>query len=188
MMKNFQFSIFNFQRDLPRSKRSFASGFTIIETLIAISILVLAVTGAFSAAHNGMTSALFSKDQITAFYLAQEGIEQIRNLRDRNGLQGVGWMNGIANAGDPCQFSSTCYVDAVNTTHLIACSGTCPNLRINTNGFYSYDSGTESKFRREVVMTEVVTNQEIEVKSTIYWSKGLINRSFTATERLFNWQ
>ena len=102
-------------------------GFTLVETLIAISILVLAVTGSFAAAHNGMTSAVFSRDQITAFYLAQEGIEQVRNLRDKNGLIGANWMTGIANAGDPCEPGFTCYVDALNTPHLIKCTaaGSC---------------------------------------------------------------
>ena len=164
-------------------------GFTLVETLIAISILVLAVTGAFSAAHSGMTSALYSKDQITAFYLAQEGIEQIRNLRDQNSLTSSNWMNGIANPGNPCEIGFTCYVDALSdTTPLIRCSGTCPNLRMNTNGFYSYDSGTDTRFRREVRITTINGN-EVVVESTVFWSKGLlVDRSFTAREHLFNWQ
>jgi prepilin-type N-terminal cleavage/methylation domain len=175
-------------------------GFTLVETLIAISILVLAVTGAFSAAHSGMTSALYSKDQITAFYLAQEGIEQIRNLRDQNSLTSSNWMNGIANSApteDPCAPGNTCYVNALSEfTPLVRCPGTapsqtCPNLRINGPGFYSYDVGpetVETRFRREVRMT-IITNNEVMVESTVYWSKGLlVDRSFTAREHLFNWQ
>ncbi len=170
-------------------------GFTLVETLIAISILVLAVTGAFSAAHSGMTSALYSKDQITAFYLAQEGMEQVRNIRDRNGISALNWMNGIANAGnpsgtgDPCEVGFTCYADALNSaTPLTRCSGACPNLRLNNNGFYSYDSGTETRFRRELRVSTINGN-EVVVESTVYWSKGLlVNRSFTAREHLFNWQ
>lgn len=165
------------------------NGFTLVETLIAISILVLAVTGAFSAAHSGMTSALYSKDQITAFYLAQEGMEQVRNLRDRNGISALNWMNGIANPGDPCEVGFTCYADALDSaTPLTRCSGTCPNLRLNTNGFYSYDGGTETRFRRELRVSTINGN-EVVVESTVYWSKGLlVERSFTAREHLFNWQ
>ena len=48
-------------------------GFTIIESLVAISILTLAITGATSAIQAGISSYTFSKDQIIAFYLAQEG-------------------------------------------------------------------------------------------------------------------
>jgi len=165
------------------------SGFTLVETLIAISILVLAVTGAFSAAQSGMTSALHSKDQITAFYLAQEGIEQIRNLRDENGLTGVNWLTNIANPGDPCALGNKCYVDTLNTSNpLTGCFGACPNLKLNVNGFYSYDSGDDTRFRREILVTSVGPN-EIKVEATVFWSKGvLVDRSFTATEHLLNWQ
>ena len=112
-------------------------GFTLVETLIAISILVLAVTGAFAAAHNGMMSSLYSKDQVTAFYLAQEAIEQIRNLRDQNGISGnaQGWLAGIANAGDPCAVGNVCYVNALSSSApLIQCPAVCPNLLLNSNG------------------------------------------------------
>ena len=166
-------------------------GFTLIETLVAVSILVLAVTGAFSAAHNGMMSSLYSKDQVTAFYLAQEAIEQIRNLRDQNGIRGnpQGWLSGIANPGDPCTFGNTCYVDALNdAAPLILCPATCPTLLLNNNGFYSYDNGTTTKFRREVNISSISAN-EIVIEATVYWTKGvLVDRSFTAREHLFNWQ
>jgi prepilin-type N-terminal cleavage/methylation domain-containing protein len=170
-------------------KKTNQKGFTLVETLVAISILVLAVTGAFSAAHNGMMSSLYSKDQITAFYLAQEAIEQIRNMRDSNGLVPTGWMNGIANVGDPCELNTTCYVDALSSSApLVRCSGVCPNLLMNTNGFYSYDSGSATKFRRQVTITAINAN-EIVVAVSVYWSKGiLVDKVFTAREHLFNWQ
>ena len=56
-------------------------GFTIIESLVAISILVVVITGTLTAIQTGLSSYIFSKDQIIAFYLAQEGFEQIRNIR-----------------------------------------------------------------------------------------------------------
>lgn len=164
-------------------------GFTIIETLIAISILVLAVTGAFSAAQNGISSAIFSKDQIVAFYLAQEGVEYVRNMRDQNGLANVNWMQGIAEPGDPCQFGTTCRVDAVvSSGNLVACSGSCPNVKINENGFYTHQSGTDTQFRREITLTNVVPNREVAITVRITWFKGLVNREFVARENIFNWQ
>lgn len=162
-------------------------GFTLVETLVAISILILAVTGAFSAAQNGISSAIFSKDQIVAFYLAQEGMEHIRNLRDQNGLRGVNWMTDIALPGDPCQFGTTCRVDAVNNT-IAACSGTCPRVKLNNNGFYAHDTGVDTQFRREITLTELVDEKEVAIAVRVTWSKGLVNREFVARENIFNWQ
>lgn len=164
-----------------------SKGFTLVETLIAITILILAVTGAFAAAQNGISSAIFSKDQIVAFYLAQEGVEHIRNLRDQNGLAGTTWLDGIADPGDPCAFGNTCRVDAVANT-IAQCVSTCPNIKLNDFGFYAYDSGTDTKFRREIILTPVVGNKEVAITVRVTWSKGLVNREFVARENIFNWQ
>jgi Tfp pilus assembly protein PilV len=173
----------------PRTKK-LEAGFTLIETLIAISILILAVTGAFAAAQNGISSAIFSKDQIVAFYLAQEGVETIRNRRDQNGLAGANWLSGIAEAAeDPCLFGSVCRVDAINQT-ITKCSGglgSCPNLKLNNSGFYAYDSGNDTQFRREIVLEQVSVN-EAAITVIVSWSKGLVQRSFRARENIFNWQ
>src|SRR3989344_8567617 len=109
-MKNFQFSIFNFQ-----TKRK-SGGFTIIESLVAIAILVLAITATASAIQTSISSYIFSKDQIIAFYLAQEGLEQVRNIRDENALVGRNWLTGLsANSSDPCYFGNACIVDPLDS-------------------------------------------------------------------------
>ncbi len=74
-------------------------GFTLVETLVAISILVIALTGPLAIVAQSLKSSYFSRDEITAAYLAQEPIEYIRNLRDQNGLRYTNasqWMNGIS--------------------------------------------------------------------------------------------
>jgi prepilin-type N-terminal cleavage/methylation domain-containing protein len=168
-------------------------GFTIIESLVAITILVLAITGAMSVTQTGISSYIFSKDQIIAFYLAQEGFEQIRNIRDENGLQQQNWLTGIsANPADPCYFGNACIVDPVNSSIPTRCtggSGNCPVLRQNTTtGFFGYDlSWPTTIFRREISLTQINAN-EISILVTVNWSKGLVNRQFRARENILNWQ
>ena len=177
---------------IPKTK-----GFTLIETLIAISILVLAVTGAFAAAQNGISSATFSKDQIVAFYLAEEGIEEIRNLRDQNGLAGVSWLSGIAGSvNDPCYFGNVCMVDAVSPDKVISKCGTeagsCPVLKQDPDtGFFGYDSDwADSPFKREVQLVQVSpsNSHEVTIVVTVTWAKGLLSRQFQAKENIFDWQ
>src|SRR3990167_6405247 len=168
-------------------------GFTIVESLVAIVILVLAITGTISAIQTGISSYIFSKDQIIAFYLAQEGFEQIRNIRDENGLQGQNWLTGIsANSSDPCFFGNACTVDPVNSNATIICSGgpgNCPLIKQDvTTGFFGYNSlWVDTVFRREIVLTQINAN-DISITVTVNWSKGTVNRQFKAKENLFNWQ
>src|SRR6185312_6491921 len=59
-------------------------GLTLIETMVAIALLMLALIPPMSLASQALTSAFYARNQITAFYLAQEGIEIVRAVRDAN--------------------------------------------------------------------------------------------------------
>lgn len=56
--------------------------FTLIETLVAITILMIAIAGPLTVASKGLTSALDAKNQSVAINLAQEGLEYINNMKD----------------------------------------------------------------------------------------------------------
>src|SRR3989344_5362838 len=150
-------------------------GFTLIETLVAISILTITVSGAYTAAQTGISSATFSKDQMIAFYLGQEAVEQLRNIRDENALNCRNWLSGIAaDSSDPCYFGKVCIVDVVDNV-VTACSlgaGTCPILRKDSStGFYGYNSlWTATPYRREVTVKSINEN-EIAIEATVSWSK-----------------
>lgn len=166
-------------------------GFTIVETLVAIAVLVAAVIGAMSAIQTGISSYTYSKDQIIAFYLAQEGFEQLRNIRDENNLEERHWLAGIAeSSSDPCFFGEACTVSPVETTVAINCSapGSCPLLRQDpVEDFFGYDAAwPETVFRREITL-ESVNSNEVSVTVTVTWSKGTAVREFTARENLLNW-
>lgn len=166
-------------------------GFTIVEALVAISILVTAIIGATSAVQTGLSSYILLKDQTVAFYLAQEAFEGVRNIRDQNGLARIDWLTGISeNPTDPCWFGEACIVNAVASTIVLTpcpSPGNCPPLRQSSDGFFGY-SGVwpETGFTREIVLSQVSPN-EISVTVTVDWSKGLITREFKARENLLRW-
>ena len=59
-------------------------GFSLIETLIAVTILMIAITGPLALVQAGLFSSNHERNQITATYLAQEALEYIRSVRDSN--------------------------------------------------------------------------------------------------------
>ena len=174
-------------------RQSFGRGFTIVESLVSITILVLVISGASSAVQTGISSYTFSKNQIVAFYLAQEGFEQIRNIRDENGLKGNNWLTGIsANDSDPCYFGNACTVEPVRSNTPTKCDGgpgNCPMLRQDTvTGFFGYDgSWPLTNFKREITISQI-NSEEISIVVTVDWSKGIINRQFRAKANILNWQ
>lgn len=56
--------------------------FTIIETLVAITVLMIAVAGPLTIAGKSLTSALDAKNTLIATYLAQESMEYLNFLKD----------------------------------------------------------------------------------------------------------
>jgi Tfp pilus assembly protein PilV len=65
-----------------KQKNKKISGFTLIETLVAISIFTMSVLAVMAVLANGISYTTYAKTKMTATYLAQEGIEYMRNLRD----------------------------------------------------------------------------------------------------------
>jgi prepilin-type N-terminal cleavage/methylation domain-containing protein len=58
------------------------SGFTLVETLVAITILLVVLVGPMTISSKAAQSSSFSSEQVTAFFLAQEGLEIVQKARD----------------------------------------------------------------------------------------------------------
>ena len=158
-------------------------GFTLVETLIAITILISAVVGPMVVVQKSLSSANFSKSQIISFHLAGEAIEYIRNKRDENTLSGVSWTNGLSEC-----VGKKCAVDVVNDT-ISQCSENCPNLQFDSaNGFYGYDSNWGNSIFNRVVEIKSISEEELSVLVTIFWKNGVFTKEFSVRENLFNWQ
>lgn len=61
-------------------------GFTLVETLVAITILLLVIIGPITAAQKGVQQAYYANEQLSAVFLAQEAIEAVRERRDNQAL------------------------------------------------------------------------------------------------------
>jgi hypothetical protein len=164
-------------------------GFSLIETLVAVSVMMMAIAGPLSIASRGLLSAQFARDQVIAFHLAREATELIRNRRDMNVINGLDWLDGM----DECLSPGVCRVDALSgTLDFIACpTGGCNPLNIQrSEGVYAYDTGVnweESRFIRDITIVEHAADREIAVTVDITWSTGTLTKTFTITEHFFNW-
>ncbi len=173
-----------------KSLKNSISGFTLIETFVAVTILAFVIVGPLSIASNSITSSLYAKDQVVASYLAEEAIEYVRNVRDNNHLQGLSssanWLTGLSS----CMSPSVCVVDVINGTvqaNNYCGSSSCP-LKYS-NGLYGYTSGwVNSIFTRDV---EIVTTSptEVAIYVTVKWkTSSLPTRTIVVKEILHNWQ
>ncbi|MFA6158790.1 MAG: prepilin-type N-terminal cleavage/methylation domain-containing protein [Candidatus Paceibacterota bacterium] len=185
------------------------AGFTLVESMVAVSILSVAITGPLLIAQKGIASAVYSRDQVTASYLAQEAVEYIRNARDTNGNNGSSWLNGF----DACVSPNFCVIDArypdfttVDGSGLplavkgcTGVGGICPNISLNKStsgigaGLYGYESSangfTTTPFVRAVSLVMVGGGQDQAILTVrVSWTTALFTpvKQFVVKEVLFN--
>ncbi len=75
------------------AKRKRCGGFTLVETLVALSIFSVSILGLMSVLGAGLADTSYAKQKIAGTYLAQEGVEYLRNMRDTDVLTDAsgGW-------------------------------------------------------------------------------------------------
>lgn len=165
-------------------------GFTLVETLIAISIFSVSVVSMMSVLGNGISDTNYAKKKIIAGYLAQEGIEYIRNMRDTyilyTTVPGNSW-NGFKAKLNPCNPTNECRFDTVFSHDVSVCNN--PNdckLYVSNGSYTTNTSGTDSGFTRKIWMTTVGAD-EVKIYSAVSWVQGSGPVSITFSEDLFNW-
>lgn len=75
-----------------------APAFSLIEVIMGITVLTLVITAIGVLAITSIRANQGNINRLTAYYLAQEGVEGFRNMRDSNWLQNHAWNKG-ANFG-----------------------------------------------------------------------------------------
>lgn len=187
--------------------KTFAAGFTLIETLLAVLLLTTAIAGPLTIASKGLTSSLVAKDQITAFYLAQDAMEYIRFKRDSNCLAAAAapgacpsgtWLSGLVGSGlCSADGATTCYLDSMenNPATPTGCSGTCPVMYFDGRfGYYNYDSTNGTQTPQRFIRTVRITtpyggnNDEAKVEISVSWITGGVPRVIVVRENIENWQ
>lgn len=152
-------------------------GFTLAELLITIFVFTVGILGIYLVVQNSYATINYAKNRLIAIYLAQEGIEIVRNIRDTNWLEEEeSWDEGLFEGTSRVQYDKDFLLPDGGETH----------LRIDNNGFYTYDDGTNSEtpFRRKVDITKI-DDDTILVTVEVKWSDKF--SPVILQEKLYNW-
>lgn len=177
-------------------------GFTLIETLVAISIILTSIVGPLYTVQQSLNASRTAGEQLIASSLAQEAIEYVRYVRDSNylttinGGSSVNWLQGFDGSASSVNcFTNDCVVDPKERTVTLKPSD--PNqgyLYLNTNRLYTQvsSSGTKTPFKRTVRFTAVTNSNpaittEVLIETTVTWSTRGQTRTVVITEHLHNW-
>jgi type II secretory pathway pseudopilin PulG len=174
----------------PASSRK---GQTIVEAMVALSILMIGLMGVLSLLSRSLLLQRVTSDQAKATYLASEGVEVAKNLIDHEVYLGIsskgadgGWGTCLPSGDYDLDYATTgCFtVPNYQGTPLYFDSGT---------GLYysSADTGIPSgvaatNFVRKITIAN--NGNEIDVQSTVTWSTGvMLGQSLTLEDHFYNW-
>lgn len=183
------------------------SGYSLVETLVAISILLIAVVGPITVVVKSIQTATFAREQVTATFLAQEGIEAV--VADRNtqmlralesGDLASGWddWRGLSRLNncfvDDGDGSEGCNIDFRSKTPFypdtaVKNCATISNCRLyldedgDRSVFVTNNTGTPSPYTRVIKLRNQGGGKYVQVKVTVIWESKLFatDRSVTVT-------
>lgn len=179
------------------------AGFTLIETMIGVTIITLSISGPLLAASRAVVLAQISRDQLTASYLAQEAIEYVRAMRDDAYLHrytessgsAAAWADFVSGAQNwsitqcittACTFDPARPMGYGSTFSLNEYSGNAP-LYLNNDIYTQQQIGTRTPFTR-TVQAVVISDTEVSITATVTWNSHSSTYTITITDHLTPWQ
>lgn len=179
-------------------------GFTLVETLIAMIILVSSIVPLMVIIGGNLGTLHKAKDRLYASYLAQEGVEMLRYYRDTYRIQNTdpdaGWSVFLANFYDLSNPSKSCEeqwggcdIDPMTAYVCYRADSTC-ELNIDQQDYYSSYiglsdtgfGGISSKFIRYIIIKDADTSSA-KVDVIVKWDQGVSPQSLTISTTLYKW-
>ncbi|TSC90930.1 MAG: hypothetical protein G01um10142_180 [Parcubacteria group bacterium Gr01-1014_2] len=162
-------------------RRNLNRGFTLIEVIVSVLIISFVTTGALFAITLSLSSAAKIRNNLIAATLAQEGLEIVRGIRDQDWHLGNSFGASLSNGSYVIDWSSQSLAPFSDTF-----------IKKDANGFYNYTSGTDTIFKRKIIIENSGQNPstvEKVIKVEVSWlEKANISKMIQAEDRLFNWQ
>jgi type II secretory pathway pseudopilin PulG len=155
-------------------------GFTIIEVLIAIFIVTTGILGIIFVIQRTTSYLSLSSSRLVATYLVQEGIEIVRNIRDTNWLNGRQWNFGLEPGEKEADYNDQ------------SLSNYGDNYLKFDNGFYNYETGNDTKFKRKITLSDPGPACQdrspcLSAKVEVSWQQLGQTHKVVAEEYLYNW-
>ncbi len=156
-------------------------GFTLLEALVAVSILMVAVVAPITISQKGLSSAVYTKNYMLASYLAQDAMEYIKNQRD------FVTINDEESDWDNLSIFNDCLAPTIGDTycHINTISndiypGEGGVLKFNNvGGFYGYDpTWDDTDFTRKISIKLDPNNNNTDealVEITVSWGSDTNN-------------
>lgn len=168
-----------------------ANGFTLVEVILAVALLSLVLTMVAGLVITGIRVNTANVHELQATYIAEEGLEIVRNIRDNNWWQNVDFSDGLVDGTYRVSLSDNAVpwtLTAINSnktdTDSYLYTDTISDVPVMTD---DATAGTLSGFRRFITI-DTVSEGIIDVSSTVQWNERGIKKEIILSTSLTDWK
>lgn len=166
------------------------SAFTLIETIIAITLITVVLTAVTGLILSTLLANQRNMHTLQANFLAQEGLEAVRYMRDSNWLQNYTWDEGGDLWGSDFDVSGEMYVSSKG------CSEPAPCFELLTDPAAGLITlGNDFEFTRTLMFVPVyeedgatIVDDTLQVTATVSWFERGATRSVELSTFLTDWK
>lgn len=133
-------------------------GQSLVEIVIAISVGVLVVGALTFATISSLRGSDFAQKQSQATKLAQEGIEKVRGIRDRDDIDSAGNNFSSYFTTSPCG-TTVCYFKLRESDGKLTAASSVTDFEILEGGL-----------KRQIVIEDGASSGEKKITSLVKWS------------------
>lgn len=171
-------------------------GQSIIEVIIAISVIVVGILAIMSLNMMNSRGNKFNTNYLIGNNLAREGIEAVRNIRDSNWVLGNDWNNGLSAGKYIIYFDYSSNKWAIKSTTDTIGNDFTNIYRLTANNLYLQDTNTissaiKTNWSRLITVSEIKDGDAIagiKVVSEVLWAESGSNKTIKLEDNLFNWR
>lgn len=200
------------------NKTPHASGYTLLEVIISLSVLVVGIISILTLAVGSLSTTVSALDYLVAANLAREGVELVRNQRDTNWYKGNSFDFGLTN--DAYFTAVIDYNDIDASKNLVFAfvpnnidSSAC-RLKRSAGGVYTRDTGANTDYYRLIYLNNVCQNLSadpivpgnetvkengadcspletkigIDIVSKVKWTTKENPKTVELRDRVYNWR
>ena len=156
-------------------------GFTLLELMAVTMIISIGLIGVMNLINQISLNSRLTRSKLTAAYLAQEGIEVVRNIRDTNWVENAPqWDDGISAGTFGLDYQTISLPDSL-------CGNGNSFLKFKDEYFFNCTTGSATKFKRTVNIQKSGNNY-ISVLVKVTWRELQQDYEIKALEKLYEWR
>lgn len=161
-------------------------GTTLIEAMVTVLVLSLGLIPTFTTVLVANNLIHSIQNNLTASFLAQEGLEIVRGMRDFNWFSDQPFNQNFIDGTYRVDWSSRFPTDLVSEY------GDGMPLKINSSGLYNYSAGYDTGFVRKITITKDATSYagcdcELKVVSEVSWPDRGKTKTIKVESHLYDW-